>query len=72
MTFQQLTFKIATQLIQERLRLPQTAEPADIAPQGAGQQFGGSVLSLLGKKNPTGTATEPGPKVVTDTGKQPQ
>lgn len=66
-----LAFKIAAQLIEEQL-LPQAAEPADISPElqqdpaAPQQQPGGSVLSLLGKQN--ATATEPAPKVVTDTG----
>lgn len=67
-----LAFKIAAQLIEEQL-LPQAAEPADISPElqadpaaVQAQQPGGSVLSLLGKQN--ATATEPAPKVVTDTG----
>jgi hypothetical protein len=68
-----LAFKIAARLIEEQL-LPQAAEPADISPElqadpaavQAQQQPGGSVLSLLGKQN--ATATEPAPKVVTDTG----
>lgn len=70
-----LAFKIAAQLIQEQL-LPQAAEPADISPElqqeptAQPQQTGGSVLSLLGKQN--ATATEPAPKVVTDTGKLAQ
>jgi len=66
-----LAFKFAAQMIQEQL-LPQAAEPADISPElqqePAAQpgQVGGSVLTLLGKQN--ATATEPAPKVVTDTG----
>lgn len=69
-----LAFKIAEQLIQERL-LPQAAEPADISPelqadqniQALQPQRGKSVLALLGKQ--TATATEPAPKVLTDSGK---
>jgi len=68
-----LAFKIAAQLIEEQL-LPQAAEPADISPEiqsnTALQQLqpraGRSVLTLLGKQK--ATATEPAPKVVTDTG----
>ncbi|MGD9209182.1 MAG: hypothetical protein PVI90_00325 [Desulfobacteraceae bacterium] len=61
-------FKIATQLIENRL-LSQMAEPADISPDIPKQlpYRNQSVLSLLGKQN--ATATEPAPKVVTDTGK---
>jgi len=59
-------FKIAAQLIEEQL-LPQATEPADISSEQQLQtQTQGSVLNLLGKQNPT--ATEPAPKVVTDTG----
>lgn len=67
-----LAFKIAAQMIQEQL-LPQAAEPADISPElqqePAAQpgHIGGSVLTLLGKQN--ATATEPAPKVVSDTGR---
>lgn len=69
-----LAFKIAAQLIQERL-LPQAAEPADISPElqsdqnaaALQPQQGRSVLSLLGKH--TATATEPAPKVLTDSAK---
>lgn len=67
-----IIFKIAAQLIEEQL-LPQAAEPADISPEmqqdprAQKPLAGSSVLSLLGKQN--ATATEPAPKVVTDTGK---
>lgn len=67
-----LAFKIAAQMIQEQL-LPQATEPADISPElqaepaAQPEQIGGSVLSLLGKQN--ATATEPAPKIVTDTGR---
>lgn len=66
-----LAFKIATQLIEEQL-LPQATEPADISPElqadpNSQPLAHRSVLSLLGKQ--TATATEPAPKVVTDSGK---
>lgn len=62
-----LAFKIAVQLIENQLT-PQAAEPADIpVPMSSATTPPRSVLSLLGKQ--TATATEPAPKVVTDTGK---
>lgn len=62
-----LAFKIAVQLIEDQL-LPQTTEPADIPTEvSATPRSAKSVLTLLGKQ--TATATEPAPKVVTDTGK---
>lgn len=64
-----LAFKIAVQLIEKQLT-PQTAEPADIpapAPASPATTPPRSILALLGKQ--TATATEPAPKVVTDTGK---
>ena len=79
MTIPPLAFKIATQLIQERLKhavtapqeqaLPQATETADI-PRDGQVPWQGTALSLLGGRNPSATATEPAPKVVTDTGKQ--
>lgn len=65
-----LAFKIAVQLIEDQL-LPQSTEPADLAPetlQTQKQPLGNkSVLALLGKQ--VATTTEPAPKVVTDSGK---
>lgn len=62
-----LAFKIAVQLIENQLT-PQATEPADIPiPVSPVTTLPRSVLSLLGKQ--TATATEPAPKVITDTGK---
>ena len=70
-----LALKIAAQLIEEQMKLPQAAEPADISPelltsagsQQQGPMRGRSVLALLGKQ--TATATEPAPKIVRDSGR---
>lgn len=60
-----LAFKIAAEMIQQRL-LPQDTEPADLP---AKKPIGGSVLGLLGKSDRV-TAKEPAPKVVTVSGRQ--
>lgn len=71
MSIPPLAFKIAVQLIQEQM-LPQAMEAADTPTPGdesaPSAQWDGTALSLLGKKNPAATTTEPAPKVVTDTG----
>jgi hypothetical protein len=72
MSIPTLAFKIAAEMIEQRL-LQQQMEPADqpqsaMAEQPAGQQVPGqSVLRLLGSSNRV-TATEPAPKVVSTTG----
>jgi len=69
-----LAFKIAAEMIQQRL-LPQTTEPADIPLDEQNEQspvepeIGGSVLGLLGKSDNV-TAKEPAPKIVTVSGQQ--
>jgi hypothetical protein len=67
-------FKIATQLIEQRLEQqldstsqPQMTEPADLPLTEEPLQ--GSVLSLLGH-NDRSTAKEQAPKVITDSGRQ--
>lgn len=61
-----LAFKIAVQLIENQLA-PQATEPADLSPIASTTSPYQSVLALLGKQN--ATATEPAPKVITDTGR---
>lgn len=65
MTIPPLAFKIAAEMIQQRLT-PQATEPADLPQQ---RELGGSVLGLLGTSDRV-TAKEPAPKVVTVSGKQ--
>lgn len=69
MTFPHSAFKIAAQLIEQRLQqraaLPQGEEPADLPEQM--QPIRRSALSLLGHDDRV-TAKEPAPKIVTDSG----
>lgn len=58
-------FKIAVDLVEQQLS-PQTREPVDLPHN---QIKGTSALRFLGHSSHA-TATEPAPKVVTDSGKQ--
>lgn len=68
MSFPSLAFKIAADMIQQRLEAPALAMPQQQRnpnPMPAGQ----SALRFIADKN-SNTATEPAPKVVTDTGRR--
>jgi len=72
MSIPRLAFKIAAEMIEQRL-LQQQMEPVDqpqtaMAEEPAGQTVSGqSALRLLGKRERP-TATEPAPKIVSTTG----